>query len=234
MAELTISWVTPQTTRLPEGGDLRETPFEELALDIVSEDTYDVATLVTEHAIESSDGADVPITDHVSPTSDRASATVYVSDVPGTRTPGATRVTAELTGGATISLMMLPAGTTRGSDAFETLRTLARNGTRVDVDGLRRPLTGWVIDTVNSPRTTDMSAVMIATITFKEIRIAEIQDVQAPSPRVERGRRRANRGNQTPRSTGSTAAVASTPENQSASAALLDAALERLYSGGSA
>ena len=32
MAELTISWVTPSTTRLPEGGDLRETPFEELAL----------------------------------------------------------------------------------------------------------------------------------------------------------------------------------------------------------
>jgi hypothetical protein len=233
MAELTISWVTPSTTRLPEGGDLRETPFEELALDIVSEDTYDVATLVTEHAIESQSGADVPITDHVSPTSDRASATVYVADMPGTRTPGATRTTVEFAGGNSLSFMLLPAGTTRGSDAFETLRTLARNGTRVDVDGLRRPLTGWVIDTVSSPRTTDMSGVMIATITFREIRIAEIQDVQAPSPRVERGRRQANRGNQNPAATGSTDSVSSAPEDsQSAAASLVDA-LQNLYAGGS-
>jgi hypothetical protein len=224
MAELTISWVTPSTTRLPEGGDLRETPFEQLALDIVTEDTYDVATLVTEHAIESQAGADIPISDHVSPMSDRASATVYVTDVPGTRTPGATRTTLELGGGNSLSFMLLPTGTTRGSDAFETLRTLARDGTRVDVDGLRRPLTGWVIDTVSSPRTTDAGDVMIATITFKEVRIAEIQDVQAPSPRVERGRRRANRGNQNPQATGSTAPVSSSPANsQSAGAALVDA-----------
>lgn len=183
---LEITWATDTTTTLPEGGDVTGLEFDFLNLDIVESDAYEMATDISKNVMESG----IPAVDNVTPAEDRYSVTVYLAERPASLTlvPGSTNEATSLAGGRSYTRVTPPEGTTRGADALETLRSLMRDATPVNVDGGPRPLEDWLIETISKPRTVDDAGAMVATITFFEWRVTTLEDVDAPSPRVERGR----------------------------------------------
>jgi len=190
---LAISWETEATVQLPGGGDAIRTTSEVLELDILITDTYDVAAKISAHAVEQG----VDITDHTEPERDRVQAECAISARPMdvNMVEGST-MSATLAGGGLAVAVTPPEGTTRKADAFEELRGLVRNATLVDVEGLARPLENYQIEGVSAPRAIDDAGLLVVDITFVEHRTAEVEEVDVPSPRVERGRGRSNRGRQ--------------------------------------
>jgi len=166
-----------------------------LDLDIVEQDNYEVSASATAHAVETG----VPITDHVIPAQDRITATVCVSGRQSSTlfVEGASAGSMDLSDGVKATGIVVPEGTDRIGDVHATLRRLCRDAIDVDIDGLRRPIEGWIIERVSSPRTIETSGLLVVDLALVEIRYAEIEEVDAPSPRVERGRRQRDRGRQT-------------------------------------
>ena len=197
---ITISWVEESTGQLPEGGDAFNFEFGTLNLDIAEADNYEVASLVTEHSVEGRE----QINDHHVPQLDRASVDVVVSESPSARTigEGTTISDIELGTGKSASVITVPDGTTRTADIFDELRRLTKDGVEVDVEGLRRPIEGWLIESVSSPRSVETAGALICTLAFVEVSIASVSEVDAPSPRVERGRQGRDRGRQRPSEAG--------------------------------
>ena len=107
---------------------------------------------------------------------------------------GALASTLELPSGARAAVITQSPGTDRRQDAFETLRDLCRNGTPISAQGLRREIEGWQIEAVSSPRSVDDAGSLVCEVTIQERRVAVLEEVDAPAPRVERGRRPANAG----------------------------------------
>ena len=189
---LTIYWSETTEWRNPYGGDTEELTVGQLDLDIVESDSFDMASNITAHAME----AGVPVTDHIRPEQDRASCTVNVSGRQHTTTfvEGATHGTVELEDGTEIAGIVVPEDTDRIGDCLTSLRRLCRDGIEVDVDGLQRPIEGWAIERVSAPRTMETAGLLVCDIAFVELRFAELEEADAPSPRVERGRRRRDQG----------------------------------------
>ncbi len=189
---LTIYWTTEQTTQLPEGGDGVSQTFEELRLDIVDGDSYEGATTYTEHSVEQG----VPVTDNAEPQLERYSVTAWVSERPARMdlVEGTMRVTPD---GVDASFITPPEGTTRAVDTLTQLNELRRNATLVSVEGARQPIEDWVLESVGAPRTTSDAGALVVNLVFREWRTVSLEDVDAPSPTVERGRRQANQGQQT-------------------------------------
>jgi hypothetical protein len=187
-------WVENETAQLPEGGDRESSVVGLMTLDICEQDTYEIEATVTSHAVEEG----VSITDHIIPQQDRATATVAVSGRQSTTrlVDGVRSGTFELADGSDATGVIVPEGTDRIGDVHSTLRRLCREGVEVDVDGLRRPIEGWLIERVSSPRKVETSGLLVCDLVFVEVRFAEVEEVEAPSPRVERGRRRQDRGRQ--------------------------------------
>jgi hypothetical protein len=220
---VTIRWSSETNLRLPDGGDQAVAINESLVLDILTSENYEVTTQVTALVVEEG----VPITDHVRPMQDRETLEVMVSESPTliTLVDGTTVEDIELPGGGVASVITVPEDTTRTADAFETLRTLSRDGVRVDVEGLRRPVEGWLIETISAPRESETAGVLVCSMTLVELRVAEFEEVDAPSPRVERRRNRRDNGRRTlqERNNASTDAVSADPENRSEALAALQA-----------
>ena len=181
-----VNWMEQSTRQLPEGGDATDHEFGQLFLDLVETDSYDVLSLVTEHSVEGRE----QITDHQVPQLDRVSLDVVVSDSPSGQAvcEGVAMSEHQLSTGASVSLITSPEGTTRAADAFEELRRLCREGVEVDVDGLRRPIEGWLIEAVSSPRDINTAGALTCTISLVEMSVAATSEVDAPSSRVERAR----------------------------------------------
>jgi hypothetical protein len=212
-----IYWTEQESRALPAGGDSDELTFNLVQLDICEQDQYDVAATVTSHTVE--DG--VAVTDHVTPMQDRAAFTAYVSGRQSTTrlVEDARAGSIDLDGGVSVAGIIVPEGTDRIGDVHATMRRLCRDGVLVDVDGLRRPIEEWLIESVSSPRDVETSGLLAMDVTLVEVEFAELEDVEAPSPRVERGRRSRNRGRQTPAAS-ETDAVSSEPANRSAALAV--------------
>lgn len=229
---LTISWTRETTERQPEGGDISGYTFDQLQLDIVETDSYEAATTYTSHTVESG----IPVADNATPEADRYSATVYISERPATLglVDGTTMAPTDIGGGRSVQFVTPPDGTTRTADALERLLSLMREATLVTVEGGRRTIEDWVIDSISTPRTIEDAGALIATITFREWRVATLEDVDAPSPRVERGRRRTNRGNQTTTSSTTTTTPAQTPAERQSAAEYFREQLSEIMSGRSA
>jgi hypothetical protein len=192
---LEITWNTEATVELPEGGDAIRTTSEVLELDIVVTDTYEVAAKISTHAVEQG----VDITDHTEPEQDRVQVQAAISGRPMTinQVEGTTVEVINLPNGGKATAIKLPEGTTRRADAFAELRNLNRTGTLVNVEGLIRPLENYQIETVTAPRAVEDAGLLVVDIVFVEHRTAEVEEVNVPSPRVERGRNSTNRGRQT-------------------------------------
>jgi hypothetical protein len=203
-----LRWLEQEARELPEGGDAFDFDFGQLQLDIAESDSYEVTSLITAHSVENHE----QITDHQVPQLDKASVEILLSESPSDRTIGEGTSYAEirLASGTTASVITVPEGVTRGVDAFDTLRRLCREGINVDVEGLRRPLEGWLLEAVSSPRDVPRAGVLSCTISFIEVSVATATTVDAPSPRVERGRRGQSRGRVAPVPTQPTPAVEDT------------------------
>lgn len=195
-----IYWRERRTRELPEGGDATTYELGELLLDIAENDDYQVASLITEDAVEARE----QITDHQVPQLDRASVTVVVSNSPLDADPdnGFDFEDVSLPSGRSARVLTSAGDTIRGDDAFTTLRRLCREGIDVDVEGLRRPLEGWLIGNLSSPRSVGDAGTLVCTISFQEVSVAAASETDAPSPRVERGRSRRDRGRQQPQVAG--------------------------------
>jgi hypothetical protein len=189
-----LYWIENETAQLPDGGDRETSVVGMLSLDIVEQDTYDVETTITAHAVEEG----VAISDHIIPQQDRVTVTAIVSGRQSTTRllEGAKAGTFQLADGSEATGIIVPAGTDRRGDVHTTLRRLCREGIEVDVEGLRRPIEGWLIERLSSPRSIENAGVLVCDMTLVEVRFADVEEVDAPSPRVERGRRRQDRGRQ--------------------------------------
>lgn len=186
-----ITWTTTERVQEPDGGDSQQISFNTLDLDIVEADSYDVSALVTSHAVE----AGVAISDHVVPQQDHAQVTAIVSGrETSARFNAAQAGTVTLDDGTEVAGMIPTGESDRRTSAMQTLRDLCRRGVEVDVEGLRLPIEGWHIASVSSPRDLDTAGTLVADISLVEARYVELEEVDAPSPRVERGRRPANAG----------------------------------------
>ncbi len=193
---LILTWSTEVSSLLPDGGEQVRDLSEKLELDIIESDTYTVVATLTSHAVEQG----VDVTDHTEPQKDRITVEAAISERPMRidQVSGTTIAVVDLPNGGKATAIVPPEGTTRRASAFETLRTLNRAGTLVNVEGLIRPLQNYQIETVTSPRSTETAGLLAVSITFVEHRTAEVEEVEAPAPRVERGRGRRNRGRQSP------------------------------------
>ena len=211
----TISWSRETTRREPAGGDVVITESGSLICDIVTSETYDVSAAVTSHVVE----VGTPVTDHIRANADRCTMEVYISESPLvlSHVPGAAMRDVELGSGGNASVVGVPAGTTRAADALRTLQMLCTRGFQVDVEGARIPIVGWVIESVSAPRDPETAGAFVALVTMVEFRTAEFEEIDAPSPRVERGRNRRDRGRRATNSDGTDAEAV--PNNESASVA---------------
>jgi len=218
-----IYWTERATRALPEGGDSDAITIDLLQLDIIEQDDYTVAAMVSAHAVETG----TPTTDHIQPLQDRVTFTANVSGrqsstrlVEGTHAGSFDAPGGKVSGAGII----VPENTDRIGDVHATLRRLCRSAIAIDVDGLRRPIEAWAIESVSSPRTVETSGLLVVDVVLVEVRYAELEETEAPSPRVERGRRARSTGRQQPNTADTDEPVSTDPEQRtSASVALLDA-----------
>ncbi|MBU0975159.1 hypothetical protein KKD03_05670 [Patescibacteria group bacterium] len=218
---LTIYWSETSEWRNPYGGDTEELTIGQLDLDIVETDSYDMTSSVTAHAMESG----IPVTDHIRPEQDRASCTVNISGRQHTTTfvEGVTHGTVELEGGGEVVGIVVPEDTDRLGSCLAALKRLQRGGFEVDVDGLQMPIEGWAIERVSAPRTMETAGLLVCDIAFVELRFAEVEEVDAPSPRVERGRPQQDQGRAGSRN-GGNEEVSNSPAERAESESVLRAA----------
>jgi len=214
---ITISWAETTTTQDPEGGDIRSLTFGEIEVDLLSLESIEISSEVTQHPVE--DGIDVA--DHIVPKPDLVRIECWQSETPNhLRVEGARMKELDAAGAVT---MQFPETQTRRLDTLETMRRIARNGFPVDIDGLQRQIEEYYISNVATQRSVENTGALVFTLDLVEVRIAETEEVAAPSPRVERGRSNANQGNQNPEDTGDDSDV---DQSQSGAAAAVDTLTE--------
>ncbi len=217
MSEVIVEWQVNQTSTAAEGGDTVETTYGRIDIDVVSVETYALTAEATEHPVE--DG--VNITDHVRPGLSMISLECTVSNTPITSTldhtgnvqqqdlslPSRVKITRGALGLARqrsqteeseqtqgVSVFKFDEEFDRVREVFDQLQDLKDSGTRIDLIGARfGDLEGYLIINLNFPVDNDNGVNF--TMDLRELRTAQTQEVDAPSPQVERARRRSDRGN---------------------------------------
>ncbi len=214
---LVLTWDTESTVLLPTGGEAIRSTSEVLEIDIIDSDSYAVKAKITAHAVEQG----VDVTDHTEPEQDRVTVQAAISARPMSVDmveDSEPKVTTEK--GRTFLAVSPPEGTTRKADAFEELRTLVRTGALVNVEGLARPLENYQIEAVTSPRKTETAGLLAVEIVFVEHRTAEVEEVDVPAPRVERGRRGRDNGRESAEGDNDGTADSSATQRSTAATAL--------------
>jgi hypothetical protein len=187
---ITISWVQETTRTQPEGGDAFELDFSLINLDILETENYESTSTITMHAVEEG----VPTSDHSVLNADKVSFTVVVSDrQSNTRLAlGVLHGSTVLQGGLEASGIIVPDDLDRRGDVFDELLRLKNERIRVSVDGLQRSIEEWLIESISTPRSVDTGGTLVCELVLSEIRTAVLEEIDAPSPRVERGRGSSN------------------------------------------
>lgn len=212
-----IQWETTESTRDDDtGGDTVDLTLGELEIDATITEITDISAEVTEHPVEEG----VNVTDHVRPGLLRVQLECIVSNTPTRpRVEGSATTTVELeipgrtifAGGAVGTTRSrtegrqpstIPARVLTFSQEFDRpvevrdqLQALMHGGTPVDILGLRLgDLERWLLVGM-SPEVAATDSIRF-TLTAQELRTAVTEEVEAPSPRVERGRRGRQRGRQ--------------------------------------
>lgn len=212
-----IQWETTETPRDPEdGGDVLEVTVGELEIDATISELTDITAEATEHPVEEG----VNITDHVRPALLRVQLECIISNTPTRpRVEGAAIQEVDLeipgrtifAGGAVVSRRSRTEGREastvrarvltfgedfdRPAEVVSQLRELMHSGTPVDILDLRLgDLERWLLVGM-SPEVSTTDSVRF-TLAAQELRTAVTEEVEAPSPRVERGRRGRDRGRQ--------------------------------------
>lgn len=205
---ITISWLATESRREMSGGDTVDFDYESLLLDGTISEGYDTEATATEHPIE--EGAD--ITDHVRPSLKRLTLEVIVTPHVGASLahiaePGSTEATS------------------RPTTVRETLSTLIANGIEVMIESGILSWESMLLLGMSESRASDGGDGFRATLSAREVRRVATETVEAPSPRVERGRRRGDRGRQTGTESEGTAS-SSAADRDEATASLATAAAD--------
>jgi hypothetical protein len=187
---ITITWTEQTTRQLPEGGDRLEQTPGELLLDSLDSETYESSAIATKHAVE--DGS--TINDHVILEPDIDQFDVVVSGRHSTTLFGAER-SSVIIGDREISGVIPPEDSDRPKEVLDGLIRLKKNKQLVSIDGLQIPVEDWIITKVSAPRSIESAGILVASVSIQEYTTVAFEEVDAPSPRVERGRRHRNNGN---------------------------------------
>ena len=166
----TLSWIASESETLASGGDVVDMAFETLIFDGTASEQYGSEAIATEHPIE--DGA--AVTDHVRPGLRNVTLDVLVSAHP--------------TGESFVD---------PSEEARSTLSRLCAEGIEVSVDTAVGSWDSMLLVRIDEQRSGDRGDGYRATLTLREIRRVATSEVEAPAPRVERGRRTTDRGDQT-------------------------------------
>jgi hypothetical protein len=205
---ITITWETVQNLQDPEGGDLRETRINGLIIDAVLDESLIVESEISRRPSE----VGMPHSDAKQRKPKIENLECIVSNEPRDANElGATHESIELPSGRSASVVVYTEEQRRVDRATQALIALCDGHVEVDIDGLLVDVEKWQISSFTPGRTTDISSAMKFGLKIEEILKAQLTEVQAPSPRVERGRRRRDNGTQTP--TGDSASSGDTVSN---------------------
>jgi hypothetical protein len=177
---------------MPEGGDAISTEFGELLLDVMEQGEISLPADVTSHAVE----LGAPVSDHIRPGQVTVTFTAAVAEVPlESGVDGSTQGDVSLPNGKNAS-MVQPGDTDRRTEALERLNWLRREGHLVTVTGLSLDLTEYAIRMVRQRTDVDTAGALVVDLELVEFLTVEVEETDAPSPRVERGRSGRDRGRQ--------------------------------------
>ena len=213
---ITISWWAVDTLTAPGGGDTLGHVLEVLTLDGTASETYTVEALATEHPVERA----ADIADHVKPQLRTIQCEVLATAHPGLGgEPG-------LDSGLDVDPASRPAR------VRQTLARIIDHAIEVSLETNVGAWESMLLLKAEEQRRAEQGDGYRAVLTFREIRRVSTLEVDAPAPRVERGRRTRDRGRQDGNATDGTVDVK--PLNrQSALAAGRDAGAALLRGGGS-
>ena len=189
---ISIYWSEEDTQRNPEGGDDVTTVIGRLDIDAIIREDRAVSSTLTARAIETG----VPASDHSIPAQEKIPLECVVSNTPNSlRTNDARREDIELPNGEGATVIRLD-NPTIIQDVYRTLHDLVREAREVDVEGLLEDVESFVITDFAPSIEAGKSGAMFFSMVLTEKRTATVQEVETPSPRVERGRSRRDRGRQ--------------------------------------
>jgi len=204
---ITITWSEISNTTAYTGGDILSSLPGVLELDILEQETFEISSVVTEHAVEDQ----AAITDHQVPNLDRVRFDCVVSDSPMSVEQGLLGTAWQgYVGGATV---LVGPNTLKSEIVFDTLQRLCHEGIEVDIIGLQQEIKGWIIVSVTPDRRVEMAGAPTYAIVAQEVAVAKLTEVEAPSPRVERVRPSTNTGQQATQAAGNST-VSSNPVNR--------------------
>lgn len=179
---VTITWIAAETATQPEGGDVVDMGFASLVLDGSVSERYVAEASATEHPVESA----VDIADHIKVGLRQLTIEAVVSAHPGPSSA------------ANVEMAPDEDPSERPALVRAQLEWLRTTGTEVEIETPVGLYESMLILSVQEERTVDSGDGFRATIAAREFRRVSTEEVDAPSPRVERGRRAADSGRQTP------------------------------------
>jgi hypothetical protein len=210
-----IAWQASNTVTAEEGGDVATIVAGELEIDAVVTEIHDSSVLVTEHPVEEG----VNTSDHIRPNLDSISFECVVSNQPirpitegsgvskaDLALPPKTRIdqgankterskTEVVQRTQAVQVLQFPAAFDRPREVYDQLNELMDSGTLIEVIGARfGDIKDWVIINISVP--VDVLDGITFTLDIKEFRTATTEEVEAPSPRTERGRPASDEGTQ--------------------------------------
>lgn len=169
---ITIYWMTHSRRQLPEGGDEANHSFEELLIEGHPTEGYTVSAEATEHAIERA----ANVADHV--------------------VPQARELELECVVPRHIWDERIEFDPDHSNTTIQQVDELILGGIPVDIETQRGTFENFLLLSRSEERTIDTGDAARFTLSARELFIADLEEVAAPSPRVERARPRTDRGNQ--------------------------------------
>jgi hypothetical protein len=201
---ITITWEINQNNLDPEGGDLQETTVNGLVIDVVTRMTAIFSAEVSERPSE----VGAPHTDSTRRDLKKYNLECSISEHPRDASEvGATIKSVDLSSGKSASLLVYEDEQYRIGRATQALESLV-GATEVSIDGLLTEVDGWIIQRFEPVKEANQAGVMNFTLDIIEIQKAELTEIEAPSPLIERGRRRRDRGAHNPTATPGTSSSA--------------------------
>ena len=175
-------WLGTETVAAPEGGDIQRDVYDALVLDGSVSERYVAEASATEHPVEMA----VDVADHIKVGLRQLTIDAVVSAHPGASSA------------ANVEMAPDEDPLERPALVRAQLELLRTTGTEVEIETAVGLYESMLILSVQEERTADSGDGLRVTITAREFRRVATEEVDAPSPRVERGRRPADSGRQTP------------------------------------
>ncbi len=178
---LLITWLATESERDLLGGDITTDYYQQITIDGTASEAYNVEAMATEHPVE--DAAD--IADHVKPALRHQQFEIVISAHPGP------------TSAAHADLGEADAPAQRPANVRDTLERLILEGIEVDIESGIGAWESMLLLGLAETRRPETGDGLRATLMAREFRRVSTEEVEAPSPRVERGRSTRDRGEQT-------------------------------------